>query len=116
MSSSMQITFRKMPRDEDVASLARSEAENLMRHHDEITWIHTIVTRQHPGYEVKVIVQVPGYTLVERHYADDEGAQDPLSSVARAFESTSDMLLYHEGRRSTRQHRLEPVFAGNDLH
>ncbi len=116
MKNNMQITFRRMPHDEQVASLARSEAVRLMRQHERITWIHVIVTRQSGGYEVKVIVLVPSHTLVERHYPDQDGSLDPLAAVARAFESTSDMLLFHENRRSICRHGIESVPAGHGIH
>ncbi len=116
MKNNVQITFRKMPHDEEVAALARQEAASLMRQHERITWIHVLVTRQRGGYEVKIIVLVPGHTLVERHYPDLNASLDPLASVARAFESASDMLVFHEGRRSICRHDLEPAHAGHGIH
>lgn len=116
MKDRVQITFRKMPHDEDVASLARSEAGRLMREHGQITWIHVNVARQREGYEVKVIVLVPGHTLVERHYPDLDGSLDPLACVARAFESASEMLVYHEDRQTICRQGLEPFPAGHGIH
>jgi hypothetical protein len=116
MNDRVQITFRRMPHDEDVADLVRCEAARLMREHDQITWIHVNVTRQREGYEVKVIVLVPGHTLVERHYPDLNGSIDPLASVARAFESAADMLVYHEERQTICSQGLEPVVLGHGIH
>jgi len=116
MKDNVQITFRRMPHDEEVAELARCEASRLMREHEQITWIHVNVVRQRDGYEVKVIVLVPGHTLVERHYPDLNGSLDPLASVARAFESASEMLVYHEDRQSICRQGLEPVPLTHGIH
>lgn len=114
MRNNTQITFRNMPHDGRVASLAVSEARSLMRRHRRVTWVHVVVAHQRIGYEVKIIVQLPGCTLVERHYPEgDDGSHDPLASVARAFESAAEMIVFHEDRWSRRP---RSAFAGHETH
>jgi ribosome-associated translation inhibitor RaiA len=119
MPSSIQITFHHARHSDSLDAFARRLASGLVRKHRQIIRCHVIIDREARGHSqagpctVKVVVNVPGHTIVARGKpASTESYADPHAAISHAFESAARQLTSGMRRRKRRRrHRQERAFA-----
>jgi ribosome-associated translation inhibitor RaiA len=99
MQTPIQLTFRSMPRSEDLDAHIRLRAVELERLFDRIISCHVIIEmtgrhhRHGDGFRVTINVGLPGHELVvSRDPPEDRGPMDGLSAVNHAFDEAVRQL------------------------
>jgi len=110
MPSSIQITFHHIQHSESLDAFARRLASGLVRKYRQVVRCHVIIGREARGHSqagpctVKIVVTVPGQTLVSRgRNASGESFADPYSAISHAFESAARQLASGSRRRKRRR-------------
>ena len=103
MQQPLQITFRDIPRSENVEAVIREKAEKLDQYFEKIMTCRVMIesphTHHHQGmlYHVRVDITVPGAELVASRSADKNHAhEDVYVAIRDAFDAAKRQLQQYK--------------------
>jgi ribosome-associated translation inhibitor RaiA len=95
MQLPVQITFRNVPRSEQLEELIRTRAAKLDRYHARLTGCHVLVEVPHrhrherPPFHVRIDLTVPGGEILVNHQPSLHGSLQDTDAVE--FEKAADV-------------------------